>query len=344
MVLFNPGLLRIFLAAVVVFSHVGGPRFGWWAVYVFFMLSGYWVSLMWSKKYDRFQGSYAIFMISRYWRLLPVLLVCNAIAAFVVKFYPAFWRPEIVSDPSVFTWEWWVRSAAVIHSGQHLVLPPVWSLSSEVKYYLLAPLILGSGIFARFFGRRRLIGACLFLLICSVAAGFVGIKAGVYLSCFLLGSLTFDLGWRPSRSMAYASLGTFAVFAAVGLSYPPLAGVLAATAAPDSDLQLLWFSLIGAFLFAPFAMYGVHQKSSPFDRKLGDLAYVVYLFHWIPLEVIMEGFERMIPFPLRLVLFLVAVTVGSSLLYLLVDRPSEGFRHAFLKRWASRPERAVEPA
>ena len=47
---FGPGLLRLTLALFVVVSHLTRYEIGRPAVFVFFMLSGYWVMKMYAEK------------------------------------------------------------------------------------------------------------------------------------------------------------------------------------------------------------------------------------------------------------------------------------------------------
>jgi peptidoglycan/LPS O-acetylase OafA/YrhL len=88
-------------------------------------------------------------------------------------------------------------------------------------------------------------------------------------------------------------------------------------------------SAIEAFLFLPFAIHTVHQATSKSDRILGDLAYPIYLFHWIPVTL---GFAyNTFPSPFR---FSIVVTISiavAALLHFMVDVPSERLRRHFVK-------------
>ena len=63
---------------------------------------------------------------------------------------------------------------------------------------------------------------------------------------------------------------------------------------------------------------------------MGDLAYAVYLFHWIPVTVVAIACPYL-GYPARYILTVVAVLVGSVVLFVLFDRPMEKLRHAFVK-------------
>src|ERR1700721_2634089 len=77
---FGPGLFRLFLASVVVLHHSFPLKLGSWAVYVFFILSGYWICRLWRQQYVQTQSPLLTFMVSRWWRLTPVFLLCTLIS------------------------------------------------------------------------------------------------------------------------------------------------------------------------------------------------------------------------------------------------------------------------
>src|ERR1700736_4048071 len=76
----GPGFFRLFLSFVVVCHHSFPFRLGAWGVYVFFILSGFWISRMWRQRYAQTHHPLLTFMISRWWRLAPVFLICTALS------------------------------------------------------------------------------------------------------------------------------------------------------------------------------------------------------------------------------------------------------------------------
>src|SRR5690349_23197478 len=73
----GPGFFRLSLASVVLASHAQRFDIGQAAVFLFFVLSGYWISRMWESKYARGRWPYATFIASRFVRLLPTFLLMN---------------------------------------------------------------------------------------------------------------------------------------------------------------------------------------------------------------------------------------------------------------------------
>ena len=74
-----PGLFRLNLALMVFVNHTTRLSLGSAAVYIFFILSGFWISTMWTKRYSRTRSAYVTYLVSRSWRLLPVFILCSLI-------------------------------------------------------------------------------------------------------------------------------------------------------------------------------------------------------------------------------------------------------------------------
>jgi peptidoglycan/LPS O-acetylase OafA/YrhL len=77
---FGSGLFRLLLASAVVFHHSFPLRLGAWAVYVFFFLSGYWISRLWRQRYTNTRNPLLTFLVSRWWRLAPVFFLCTCLS------------------------------------------------------------------------------------------------------------------------------------------------------------------------------------------------------------------------------------------------------------------------
>ena len=44
-----------------------------------FFSIGYWLQLMWDGRYRHTRGPYATYLVSRFWRLAPVMLVASGV-------------------------------------------------------------------------------------------------------------------------------------------------------------------------------------------------------------------------------------------------------------------------
>ena len=76
----SPGAFRLILALVVFLHHTTNFNLGMSAVLVFFVLSGYWVAVMWTEIYSKTTSAYWTYLVSRIWRVLPVFALCSAIS------------------------------------------------------------------------------------------------------------------------------------------------------------------------------------------------------------------------------------------------------------------------
>lgn len=341
----SPGLLRLLLALVVVLHHSTPLRLGSWAVYVFFILSGYWVSAMWRKKYASTKSAYVTFLISRWWRLAPVLLLISALCVLASHFGIG------VSSPFPNSPAWWGRQLLVAGSSSAgKILPPAWSLDVEAQFYLLAPLLimLISRVSASVVVAG--IGASTALLVRHVISGGSGEIAVFYLFAgfFLAGVLIEQRGWKPPVWMGFASLGLFAAEIAFlfanRVTRPAIWHAGRDTLAHAPAWAAAW-SVVGALIVIPFVALNVRQKSPSFDRMLGNLAYPLYLFHWIPRDwyysVSSPAHGSGTSMILHLAVNFASALGGATLILVCFDGPIDRLRDRWVK---SRLLRAPQPA
>src|SRR5262245_51095825 len=86
----GPGGLRYLLALAVVLFHATrwvpvGPA----AVYVFFVLSGYWMSRMYQESYARLQNPLRVYLTSRALRIFPLYLTALAFTLLAIAGHDA---------------------------------------------------------------------------------------------------------------------------------------------------------------------------------------------------------------------------------------------------------------
>jgi peptidoglycan/LPS O-acetylase OafA/YrhL len=237
----------------------------------------------------------------------------------------------------------WPRS-----NGVGTDLPPSWSLDVEMQFYLVAPLLI------TFFGR---LGPLLRCLIAAAACGWFDLhilRGGnvqlasltLFVGFFLIGVTVQLSQWKSSRTMAIGSLLIFFVITALLAIWPQTrhgvwrAGLDTAPIPDDFSgvVTGVWW-IVGAAMVAPFLAWNVAQKSPRFDRFLSNLAYPLYLFHWIPRDWYYHFSQRSDPVwrqGLFLAMNFFAAALGAVILLLIVDQPSERLRAAWV---ASRKKR-----
>jgi len=350
----GPGILRLYLAAGVILTHV----FHWaniatWAVYLFFVLSGFWISKLWDAKYSRCDRPYLVFLVSRFWRLLPLYWTCTALMLIGV------WK----ICGRLHTWDaymhspgWWVSMLGIVGVARYpILLRPVWSLDMEMQFYLIAPvlLFLVAYCFSGRFAKAKL--GALFTA-GAIAFWWMPLMVTVipYILFFLAGAAIAIGNWKPPRPLAIAS-GIAAVAMVIGVWFFPVnvggiangnfekavavdgrnapdvnaGGPLMITSTQQGDPGR-WVAILFVAVCLPYVASALAQRSDKLDRTLGNLAYPVYLFHWVPVVMVghINHFKNLTFQPVLEVLF---AAIGSTLIYVVIDRPLDRRRRKFVE-------------
>ncbi len=326
----SPGAFRLWLALVVVFHHVTRIEVGKAPVLVFFALSGYWVHKVWFARYAHTFRPWLTFVISRWWRLAPVMVlaVLASVAALVVTHDSAL--PALRAMPL----RQGFSSIFVLGYAQMPVRPlgPAWSLDIEMQFYLASPLLV---LLVR---RSRalfvLVGA--FLIYTAGIAVYPELVLTSFLVPFVLGMVAARHDWSVS-----ARLGTAGQALAIVI-------VAAAWLSPWHELLLgsaedAWWpslNIIVAALALPQALVSVQSRGGKHDQLWADQSYVVYMLHW-PAILLLRGLSWSGPFDRAV--GLVALAFSTALLcwavHRFLDRPLNRAR----ARWVNR-RRAAAPA
>ena len=322
------GLFRFVLALMVVFQHLSGHRlfayFGIYAVMGFYVVSGYLMTAVLNETY-RFDPKR--FWANRFLRLFPIYYVVAAITAVLVFTHPddagklnAAWQHfswhDIPGQLLIFPYE--LRN-------EFRIVPPTWSVSVEIVNYALLWIVIA---------RDWRLALTAFVL-----------SGAYHIDCLWNG-----LDWVPRYSPFYAavlpfSIGALTFFAlkrGLTVKGPVTAIAIAAfigntliTGLVDSPAYI---TLVGWYLdivlitviLAGLAPLRDTRLIGKIDRKLGDLAYPVFLVHWLAGLVVVLAFEPMItrPSPLLLIAALPLIIIVSALLAWAGEKMIEPIRHS----------------
>lgn len=308
-------MLRLGLAGMVVVSHLSDWEVGRPAVFLFFLLSGYWVV----KIYHKDGPALARLLTFYLGRALRIWL------PFAAAVLVTLW----LIDPSradKITSQTWMLFGLAGHGQDPLGV--AWSLDIELQFYALVPLL----VWATLRGRR-------FTLLLGVAAltglGWWAVLVHniwtvfAFLPAFGLG-LGFALfGWRVSRVQAWCSALAFCLAGALLIWIPELRSVLSKTAPDPLPADLIGLAWVG--LLAPWVMRLNARPTGAFDRHLGNLSYPLYLLHW---PVIAALAAQSAEFGSLQKLTALGMTSAAVLLfYLALDRPLEYIRQYILRAW-----------
>lgn len=342
------GSIRLFLAFAVLMSHAGVCDIevipGHVAVQTFFIISGFYMALILARKYK--ECSALVFYSNRLLRLFPtylVMLLVSIVALFVfdVGLFTNTYRVEKAFTQSFFmavlySWTnlaivgqeilfllginadnlsfyWDPNGMASLKGYYFILIPQAWSISMELYFYLLAPLILRLHI--RWVILLFTLSLCLRLLI-SVLKGpeyglFLRRCFPAELCLFLLGSLSYFVFTIIRGHKNKYSLGLFSWATVLVLL------VFYNEINEKFSLALLAFT---AFLTMPF-IFNL-TKDSRFDRFLGNISYPIYIVHFLIVAIFEAYFED----EYSSFLLLLVVFSFSLIVYCAIDAPIDRWR------------------
>ncbi|MBB5275849.1 peptidoglycan/LPS O-acetylase OafA/YrhL [Rhizobium rosettiformans] len=282
--------LRAVAVLLVVFYHLGFETFsgGFIGVDIFFVISGYIITSQIVEKSRSSYFSYVDFLKRRFWRLFPALIT----TVFVSAVYSALiFSPEHTvaaaqaSAASALAWSNFLYWSQTDYFNADAILKPLlhtWSLSVEVQFYFLWPVILVGAL--PIIGRTSislLVLGCLALVMLSeIWAHFD--PAGAYFLLparifeFTIGALLVRVRHaEPQRSslLNYMTItGAFAVLVPAilynsAIPFPGFAALL-----PGSGAAFLIYAsrhTLAARVLGHWSM-----------AALGRASYSIYLVHW----------------------------------------------------------------
>jgi len=347
------GLIRFLLATAVLISHAG-PICGFKlmdsviAVQCFFIVSGFYMSLILSEKYDGIKN-YKLFITNRLLRIYPlyfaILLLtfgCMALLYYfghqvaffntfeqtdsIGKIYAVVMNLSLVGQESALflgtnengTLQFmsdFTQSPLPVHNL--LIVPPSWSLSLEIMFYLIAPFILN----------RKLI-LVLGLIITSLGLRFYVYHLGYQNDPWLYRFFPFELAFFLSGNLAYRwykKIQHKPVNKEIWIVFGIIALMFAFHYLPGSyDLKKHLFYIL--FLIAlPFVFHAT--KNIKTDRWIGELSYPIYLSHVLIFVIAIPIVHFMLPNPEwnGILTLLMSILFSIAIQYVLLN-PIEKFR------------------
>ena len=319
-----------------------GLRKGYLGVDLFFVLSGFVMSMVYGGQFLRIRPGagwdYLGFLVRRVARIWPLhaLLVFVVLAGDWALGRPPF-SPRVVLENLLMVQAWG-------HSTE--INAPAWSISTEFVAYLLFPLLAGAVLR----GRARLLacglGVIAALALCTGYAPPIGpMRRGeldIYynfsalptLRC-LAGFVTGMLAWRAGCA---APVQAFAARAWLGPA--ALVAMLAAMLAGVDDRL--------TYVLLPFIVVGFHYGTGPVQRalgrgplhRLGVLSYAIYLIHYVVLQAF--PFQLGPPAPM-LAAYVAAVLLLAALAHGAIERPARRVLRAAGARTLAVARRACTP-
>ena len=320
----SPGAFRLLLAMLVFVHHFSRLALGTFAVMAFFVLSGFWLHRMWTEKYRLTRSSYLTFMVSRVWRLAPVMALTTLMMIGMYEAFGIYTADTHALDPI------WLGVSSIILLGYawlpFMPVGPAWSLDIEMRFYLLAPLL--AAALARF-GKTAVLIAALLATSLSLWLTTTTLLAN-YIVFFVVGMIASAADWRPSQRLANLS-GLITIAAVVFTALSPFKDLLLGGAHRGAlFVYNPAYSAGLTMLVLPWAISTVHRPSNGPDRMFADLSYIIYLQHALAVQLfkLIEG-----PLLARLEVAaasFVVVPVVSVLIWRYFDHPINRRRAAWV--------------
>ncbi len=289
------GAFRISLAILVAMFHIGGfPLvFGLYSVQAFYAVSGYLMTAVLNEAYRRRS---AAFWTNRFLRLFPPYYIVASLTLATITVWPslagnyhAVWR----GDPSLregFANLTMIPLAFPDWQKFRLV-PPSWSVAIEIINYFLLWAFIARGFRC---AAAVFIFAAAYHIYCLSEMGlqwqprYMPWQSAVL--PFTAGSITyFLLQSRKAQSAVWA----YMIIAPLWLANIAFASL---TSSPLITNAVCWYAniIMAAAVTGSFAHMRHRGMAAALDKRLGDLAYPLFLSHHLTgffVTLILPGFK-----------------------------------------------------
>lgn len=305
------GILRIILALGVVLEHADYPIFAGshTAVQIFFMISGFYMMLMYGRRYHSptsFYASRALRLFPAYWVAALIYILYSIIGSSLglvtvidywqnnFHFYKLYdWVILTVSNAFILGADlvWFTPKehlAKIPHPVHLLIIPPIWTVSIEILFYMFCPLLMK-------LRSRTILYISIAILVARTIAYIGGANSPPWharfapfeMMFFFLGVLSARIYinykdkimtiYQKHKFIVWAGLAAYYVtiinfyFLEKHLPQISIYGV-------DSAFTSI---LLYIFTIVALPLIFTISKNWDFDRKIGDLSYPIYLMHYI---------------------------------------------------------------
>jgi len=285
------GLRAVAVIPVILF-HMGVDWIpgGFLGVDVFFVISGYLITSIILKEFDRGVFRFSNFWLRRVRRILPVLMVV-VVATLSVGYFMLYGpdlrdlgdqgRAALLSYSNI---NFWLNTGSYWGAlAENSPLLHTWSLSVEEQFYLLFPALL---IALLRLNRRNLFAIFAVLTLMSFVLFVYGAHDYPKATFYLLPTRAWELGAGCLLAIAYfdnrLERHSNALWSMLGICL--VVGSYILIPGDDGVSVYFVFPIVGSVLIIAFAGDGrclvSRVLSCPFLVYVGMISYSLYLWHW----------------------------------------------------------------
>lgn len=357
------GLLRFLLAVSVILAHAGklfGFEFvgGRIAVETFFMISGFYITLILNEKYIKANNSYKLFITNRFLRLYPLYWVALILTLVCAAFIPNYTANSYMGN--LGSWAAYGKSlsfsscaflvasnillffqdviyflGADLKSGLFFftsnfyntkpplvytfsLIPQAWSISLELMFYLIAPFIV----------KRKYI-IIIALIVASAALKTYFMAHGLNNDPWVYRFFPFELMFFLLGTLSYYLYRKVKDVKIPKYIYPALLVFISLFTIFFSFISVTFFTyriyIVAVFLSMPFLFN--YTKKFKLDKFIGELSYPIYITHMLVFNTVKAlGITQ----NLQLITILTTIILSIILVKLIGD-PIERLRQARVK-------------
>jgi peptidoglycan/LPS O-acetylase OafA/YrhL len=273
------GTFRFSLAMIVVLSHLWLPQYiGHYAVFGFYVLSGYLITFVMNERYGYTASGFLRFSINRAIRIYPGYLAAAGLSLALIGLIgpvPSAFLNEAMRVPDApASWLPNIALLGLTSESPARLVPPAWALAIELAFYSFIALGLGrSKVTAIAWAGTSILLTVWWLV--------TGVPYAERYPTLLAASLPFSLG-----SLVYhyrhglQGLARPVLFLCIVSGY--LSNLAFAEKLGYSEGTSFYLSLCFSALLVA-ALTSVTSRCPRmllFDQILGNLSYPVYLLHW----------------------------------------------------------------
>ncbi len=267
---------------MVVALHLGGiPALGNYAVFAFFCLSGYLMTLIMQRSYGYTLAGFSAYIVNRILRIYPIYWVSIILSIILIWYSGRASSVEFHSAMYLSAEEWDVfRNIALFfpYRDPPRLTPPAWALTVEIFFYIL----IGLGL-----AKNKLITLVWFAfsVLYHLSIAVMGLGREYYYFSILAASLPFSTG-----AIVFHFNKQLKIFLdKAPIAYPiftiPLLIVI------NWLLGVVLSASHGVFFYSNFFLCALYIlvlsniKRLPYidmklDKWIGDLSYPIYLLHY----------------------------------------------------------------